>query len=49
MATQGYQHIICDPAKCVGCRMCEYACSATKTATFDPSLCRVFAWCASSR
>ncbi|HHX44598.1 MAG TPA: 4Fe-4S dicluster domain-containing protein [Chloroflexi bacterium] len=41
MATQGYQHVICDPAKCVGCRMCEYACSATKTGTFDPSLSRI--------
>jgi carbon-monoxide dehydrogenase iron sulfur subunit len=41
MATQGYQHVICDPTKCIGCRMCEYACSATKTGAFDPSLSRI--------
>ncbi len=41
MATQEYQHIICDPAKCIGCRMCEYACSATKTGKFDATLSRI--------
>ncbi|NLG49721.1 MAG: 4Fe-4S dicluster domain-containing protein [Chloroflexi bacterium] len=41
MAQIGYQHIICDPTKCIGCRMCEYACSATKTNAFDPSLSRI--------
>ncbi len=41
MAPQSYQHVICDPSKCIGCRICEYACSATKTGTFDPSLSRI--------
>jgi len=41
MAMIGYQHIICDPDKCIGCRMCEYACSATKTGSFDPNLSRI--------
>jgi len=41
MAIIGYQHVICDPTKCIGCRLCEYACSATKTGTFDPSLSRI--------
>lgn len=41
MAEIGYKHIICDPDKCIGCRLCEYACSATKTGTFDPSLSRI--------
>jgi len=37
----GYKHIICDPDKCIGCRLCEYACSATKTGEFDPNLSRI--------
>jgi len=41
MAAPEYQHIICDPVKCVGCRLCEYACSATKTGAFDPGLSRI--------
>ncbi len=41
MATKEYLHIVCDPEKCVGCRMCEYACSATKSGSFDPSLSRI--------
>ncbi len=41
MAQIGYDHIICDPAKCIGCRICEYACSATKTGGFDPSMSRI--------
>lgn len=41
MANVGYQHIICDPSLCIGCRMCEYACSATKTGQYDSSLSRI--------
>jgi Fe-S-cluster-containing hydrogenase component 2 len=41
MAQIGYQHVICDPAACVGCCLCEYACSATKTGTFDPAMSRI--------
>lgn len=41
MAQIGYDHVICDPTKCIGCRICEYACSATKTGGFDPSLSRI--------
>ncbi|MBM4428865.1 MAG: 4Fe-4S dicluster domain-containing protein [Chloroflexi bacterium] len=36
-----YQHIICDPVKCVGCGDCELACSMTKHQVFDPSLSRI--------
>jgi Fe-S-cluster-containing hydrogenase component 2 len=41
MTESRYQHIVCDPVKCIGCRMCEYACSAAKTGSFDPSLSRI--------
>ena len=41
MAEIGTKHIVCDPVKCTGCRICEYACSVTKTGTFDPSLSRI--------
>ena len=41
MAQIGHEYVICDPSKCMGCRICEYACSATKTGTFDPSLSRI--------
>ena len=41
MGEIGYKHIICDPDKCIGCRLCEYACSATKTGEFDPNLSRI--------
>jgi Fe-S-cluster-containing hydrogenase component 2 len=41
MVEIGYQHIVCDPAKCIGCRICESACSATKTGSFDPNLSRI--------
>ena len=41
MAGTGYQHVICDPDKCIGCRICEYVCAATKWGTFDPSLSRI--------
>lgn len=41
MAQKEYQHIICDPAKCTGCRLCEYVCSATKNGSFDATLSRI--------
>jgi anaerobic carbon-monoxide dehydrogenase iron sulfur subunit len=42
MTTQlAYQHVICDPAECTGCRICEYVCSANKHDVFDPSLSRI--------
>lgn len=41
MAQAEYQHIICDPAKCTGCRLCEYICSVTKTGSFDATLSRI--------
>ncbi len=41
MAKIGYEHIVCDPAECIGCRLCEYACSATKHGSFDGSLSRI--------
>jgi len=41
MAQIGYQHVICDPTKCIGCRMCEYVCSATKKGVIDPAFSRI--------
>ncbi len=41
MTQPAYQHIICDPDLCNGCRLCEYACSANKHDVFDPSLSRI--------
>jgi anaerobic carbon-monoxide dehydrogenase iron sulfur subunit len=41
MAQTGYQHVICDPDKCTGCRLCEYVCSMAKTNTFDANLSRI--------
>ena len=36
-----FQHIICDPDKCVGCQECELACSMAKHQVFDPALSRI--------
>jgi electron transport protein HydN len=34
-STSKYQYITCDPEKCVGCQLCEYVCSHTKTGEFN--------------
>ena len=34
-------HIIVNPAKCVGCRLCELACSFIKTGKFNPKVSRI--------
>jgi carbon-monoxide dehydrogenase iron sulfur subunit len=31
------RYIVCDPDRCLGCQICEFACSATKGKTCDPS------------
>lgn len=36
-----FQHIICDPDKCVGCQECELACSIAQHQVFDPALSRI--------
>lgn len=41
MAAIGYEYVICDPDKCTGCRICEYACAITKTGTFDATMSRI--------
>ena len=33
--------LFCDPKKCLGCRICEFACSATKQKTTNPSFSRI--------
>ncbi|MFC1920161.1 4Fe-4S dicluster domain-containing protein [Chloroflexota bacterium] len=35
------KYIICDPALCTGCAICELACSAEKEKTFFPELSRI--------
>ena len=34
-STSKYQYINCDSTKCVGCQLCEYMCSDTKTGEFN--------------
>ncbi len=36
-----FQHIVCDPDKCVGCQECELACSITKHQAFDSGVSRI--------
>jgi len=36
-----YPHIVCDPDKCTGCRMCELACSFAQEGVFNPLLSRI--------
>jgi len=33
--TSKYKYIVCDPDKCIGCQVCEYVCSYTKTGEFN--------------
>ncbi len=33
--TSKYQYIACDAEKCVGCQLCEYACSYTKNGDYN--------------
>lgn len=34
-STSKYAYIDCDPKLCVGCQLCEYACSYTKTGEYN--------------
>ena len=34
-STSKYQYVACDATKCVGCPICEYICSHTKTGEFN--------------
>ncbi len=34
-STSKYQYIACDADKCIGCQLCEMACSYTKTGEFN--------------
>jgi Fe-S-cluster-containing hydrogenase component 2 len=34
-STSKYKYISCDATKCVGCQLCEYICSFTKTGEFN--------------
>lgn len=33
--TSTHKYIACDPEKCVGCQLCEYVCSYTKTGEYN--------------
>ena len=36
-----HKFIVCDPDKCVGCQICEFACSAVKEGVFQPLFSRI--------
>lgn len=35
VSTSKYKYIVCDPSSCVGCQICEYVCSFTKTGEYN--------------
>ncbi len=39
--TQKWKFVSGDPAKCVGCSVCEYACSMEKEKTYNPTKSRI--------
>lgn len=41
MDTHNWRFIACDPEKCTGCRVCEYACSYEKHKSFNPMKSRI--------
>jgi len=34
-STSKFKYIVCDPELCIGCQLCEYICSYTKTGEFN--------------
>ncbi len=34
-STSKYKYIACDAEKCIGCQLCEYVCSYTKTGEYN--------------
>lgn len=34
-STSKHEYIVCDPEKCIGCQLCEYICSYTKTGEYN--------------
>ena len=41
LATSKYRYIDCDPDLCIGCQICEYVCSYTKTGEYNTYRCRI--------
>jgi Fe-S-cluster-containing dehydrogenase component len=39
--SQDRKFVSADPEKCIGCLVCEYACSMTKENTFNPTKSRI--------
>lgn len=34
-STSKYKYVVCDPNLCIGCQICEYVCSFTKTGEYN--------------
>jgi Fe-S-cluster-containing hydrogenase component 2 len=34
-STSKYKYVVCDPTLCIGCQICEYVCSFTKTGDYN--------------